>query len=214
MARSFTVSELETRVRLLGDWQNLESDYSDAGSYMSSGTLYRFMDAANSWAWNVYAHADEGWNAKRYTFTSVAQSASYALPSDFYVARGVEQAIDNSSAPAGWLPLRRADADDDSDVGLTAAQGSTVAYRYIGDWIELVPPPGDARQFRITYVPTAQVISSSLQTVDGVDGYEQVVVLKTVVLGKIREEKPYADVQAELNEHVAQMERNVKRRDR
>lgn len=212
MSRRFSVGELMTRMRIIGDWQNLDGDYSEAGSYMSSGTLMRFLDSGNAYAWNVYAEADEGWNLTRYSFSTVASSASYALPSDHFILKAVETTVDGVGT--GWLPLVRATVDDDRTVGSQTPVGGPSAYRLVGDSIELLPTPGDVRTVRLTYTPAAQVISSSLQTIDGIDGYEQVAVLKACILGRIREERPFADLQEQLSEHLEQMRRNVRRRDR
>lgn len=210
--RDFTVDELLIRVRVLGDWQNLDGDYSDAGSYMSSGTLMRLMDQAHEYAWNEYAESDEEWNVKRYTFATANGTAEYSLPSDLHLVRGVEAAVDSSDS--GWIPLARATVDDDGYVGSSAPVGGPTSYRLLSGTIELLPTPGDSRNVRLSYEPACPVISSSLQTVDGLNGFSSVVIFKTVVLGKIREEKPYGDVQNELNETLAQMRRIAKRRDR
>ena len=212
MARSFTVDQLVSRVRLLNDYLVADQDYSgDAPRAPSSGTLIGWLDAGNAYAWNIYAHADEGWYTTRHTFSTVAGSGTYDLPDDFLIARAVEGAMDD--AATGWVPLRRATVDDDSSTSSTG--GSTdFAYRWLGSQVELIPSPGQVTQIRLTYTPHAQVLSSSLQTVDGVDGYEQVVVLKACILARIREGQGYADLEAQLNEHLEQMNRNVKRRDR
>lgn len=212
MARTFTVAELLNEVRLLGDYKNLTDSYSDADSYMSSGTLMTFLDKANVYAWNVYAQADENWNVARYTFPTVNGTAEYALPSDLFILRSAEASVDQ--AATGWVPLTRATVDDDRYIGSTTPVGGPTSYRLLSGTIELLPTPGDVRNVRLTYTPTAQVISSSLQTIDGVNGFEQVVVLKATILARIREEKPYVDLQNELGEHLVQMKEIVRRRDR
>lgn len=204
MARNFSVGDLVTRMRKIGDWENLDADYSEAGSYMDSGTLIGFLDQAHAYAWDLYADADEGWNMTRSTVTLSGGSGS--VPSDMGKLRMVQVADGD-----GWRPLSRATSDDDS-VG-TGWVGGALSCRLVGDSIEVVPQDGTT-SVRLTYTPVAPVLSSSLQTVDGVDGYDQVVVLRACILGRIREEKDYRDLQQQLGEYEARMRQSIQRRDR
>jgi hypothetical protein len=206
MAATYTVAELLERVRLLGDYQNATGDYSDVGSHMSSGTLVTFMDVAYREAWEERSDADEGWALTGSSYTLSSGVPDYALPSDIHRVRSVDLYV----ADSGWVPLDRANRDDDS---YAATTGEPRAYRVVGDFLELLPIP-DGGTMRVRYCPSATRISSSLQTVPATDGFDQVVVLRTLVMAREREEKPADEFRADLAKAEQSFRRSVAGRDR
>src|SRR5690606_13183749 len=109
----------------------------------------------------------------------VSGSGPYDLPSDCSHLRAVQVRPQGQST--GWVTLRRADLDDDLDAGSSAT--SAEAYRHIGFQIELLPPPSGGTM-RLSYVPSPERLTSLSDTVFAVDGYENLLVLRTVRLLK------------------------------
>ena len=216
MGRTFTVGELIDRVRSLGDYLSLDGDYSgDAPSAPSSGSIIRFMDVAHRRAWEDWSRADEGWNVVRITGSTVVGQSEYPLPDDFHRLRAI-QVQDGIFAVPGWRTLQRANLNDDTWIGdgVTGLGAYPVAYRLLPDTYELLPTVGVTTPIRISYTPVAARLSSSLQTVPGTDGFDEVVVYRTLVMTREREEKDTSEFRLMAQEVEARFMEDVRRRDR
>ena len=53
----------------------------------------------------------------------------------------------------------------------------------------LAPTPGSVRGLRITYIPTAQELAIDADRFDGINGYEEMVLQKMLLLADFREER-------------------------
>lgn len=212
MPRGFTVQSCMDRARALGTYTNAQGNYADGQTAISSGTMLAYMDVAGVMAWNAYREADSGFANERYEFSLVPGSASYALPDDFGTLRAIQVAVDDSDS--GWVALRPATVDDDRWTGQSAPVGTSISYRFIADSLELVPTPGDSRTVRLTYVPQCPDFTDPTTVVRGDDGFDQVVVLRTLVMCRISEDRPYADLQQQVNEYESKVREAAKRRDR
>lgn len=210
MARTFTFGELIDRFRKIGEYEDLDGDYSsDAPSAPSSGTILTYMDVAHRRAWEHWSESDEGWNVVRVTASLSSSQSIYPLPDDFHRLRGLELSVGNG----GWFPLDRANSLDDSIAG--GSPGSyPVAYRLFSDSYELLPAPGTGASVRISYTPVAARISSSLQTCPGSDGFDEVVVYRSLVMSRQREEKDTSEFRASAVEIEQLFANQAKHRDR
>lgn len=218
MSRTYTFAELDTRFRKIGEYEDLDGDYSgDAPSAPSTGTVLTFMDVSFRRAWEDWSEADEGWNLTRFTASLVVGSGTYSLPSDFHRLRALEVMATTQGSVPGWQRLARANANDDLWVGNGAGGLGAYpeAYRLVGtDAYEVLPTPGVGGTIRISYTPTAARISSSLQTCPGTDGFDEVVVYRALVMSRQREDKDTSEFRAAAAEVEARFRESIRRRDR
>lgn len=214
MSRTFTVQQVIDLVRSIGCYENLDGDYSgDAPSAPSSGTLLRFIDRANRYAWEQWSAADAGWNLTYATATMVPSLGSYPLPTDCHRLTSVEISLGGQGFD-GFVPLERATQDDDS-WSSDSFDGSTPhAYRVMPDSITLLPAPGSAYVLRLGYTPVAPSITDPTQEIAGTDGYDDVVVYRTLVQCRQREEKDTREFASAAAEAIANFRQSIRRRDR
>ncbi len=209
MARIFTVGTLVTRVRILGDY--LEAPGTDyAESYMTDEVVIEALSVANADTSEVYAESDQDFNTVRSTLT-LSSASLYDLPDDFFTLRAVE--VEASDSVTGYYPLQRANADDNY-YGPYGGTASPQTYRLFGDQIELLPTSSGVGSVRLSYVPAAPILSSSLQTIDGVNGYEQLVVLRAIRYLRYRDGQSTADWDLQIREAEERMRKSCRRRDR
>lgn len=223
MGQPVTVGSMVTKVQLLGDYLVVDGDYSgDAPRAPATGTIIGWIDWANKRVWNELTDTDEDYALSRYILTTVQGSGTYALPDDYLKVRAVEMSPANEST--GWVPLRRATVDDDrwstdGTMSNPGMWGYPAAYRTFGDGtgnrvVELLPYPSSPLSVRVSYVPVAPTLSSSLQTVDAINGYDEVVVLRALIYSRAREGQDSSDFQLMLRDAWDQMVGSVKRSDR
>ncbi len=200
MANTFYVSDLVERVALLGDYLLLSDD-----DYMSAGTILTFMDEANARAWEEWSDTDEGWNLTRATASLVVGQSEYDLPVTCHKLRAIEV-----SQAQGWRRLVRASAYDDAYTG----PGAPASYRTLVSTIELLPTPNEAGTLRFTFCPSAPALVAQDQEISGDDGYDQYVVLRTLLMCRLREEKPTGDIERMLGDVMARFVKSISMRDR
>ena len=213
MARTYTVDELMTRMRKIGEYEVFDDDYSnDAPSAPSNETLITFIDVAHRKAWEAWSAADEGWNLTRVTGSTVADQSLYQLPEDFHRMKALEVRSSAVTIP-GWSKLARANADDDA-YDVASLGGLPTCYRLFGSQFELLPNPGSDLTYRVSYTPQAARISSSLQTIPGDDGFDEVVCYEALVMSRRREEKDTSEFRLAAATVMQTFESSIKRRDR
>lgn len=212
MSRSFQVADLLLRLRRLGDYETVigknTGDYSD--DRFTDPILTDFLSVSYARAYEELADADAGWSETYYTFSAFG-SGSYPLPTDMYRLRSVEGQVQSTNTT--WVPIPRATVDDDRYSSDLAGYGIPVAYREVGDSIELLPLSGSAT-VRLRYVQEPAVLSGSTQFVTGDCGMDQLTVLGALRLCRISEERPIAEVERLYDEQLARSVRSLKRRDR
>lgn len=212
MTRTFTVQQEIDLIRSIGEYEDLDGDYSaDAPSAPSSGTLITLLDRANQEAWEVWSASDEGWNTKRVLLDAAADfgpsGSFYALPDDFHRIRSVQYQV---GLNLGWETLRRANATDDLWTGYA---GLPMAYREFPAEIELMPQATQAT-VRLTYCPVAPRLSLVTDTVPGTDGYDLYLVYWTLVRTRQREDKDTSEFRLELERLRQALDEKSRRRDR
>lgn len=212
MARSFTVADLLTRLRRLGDYETVigrnTGDYSD--DRFPDTILTEFLSVSYARAYEELADADGGWAEVYYTFNAFG-SGSYALPADMYRLRSVEGQVQSTNTT--WVPIPRATVDDDRYGSYSTGYGIPVAYREMGDSIELLPLSGSAT-VRLRYVPEPAVLSGSAQSITGDCGLDQLTVLGALRLCRVSEERPVAEIETLYREQLGRSITSLKRRDR
>lgn len=133
--------------------------------------------------------------------TIVANGASsYALPSDHYQTVGVDYGITSSDR----IPLRRAMVQERTAYTFSASS-SAEAYRLKGATIVLLPPPSTGTYYHV-YITAASVLSSDADAIDGVNGWEQWIVLDVAVQMLLKRGDDVAALLAKQNEIKMEME--------
>lgn len=187
MARPVTRETLRDRI-----WQATDTE---RDPHISEAYLNDIISQEASELHGVLVQIDEDFFEKTNEFTAAGQEY-YALPADWYKTKGVEREVTTDE----WLPLERT-----TFRGRLAYQGSTgdaCAYRHAGTRLYLYPRPttGD---YRIVYVPAAPELSDDEETVDGVNGFDDLIVWKCCVRVAIRKENP--ELEASFEKRYAEV---------
>lgn len=187
MPRTFTVLQLRTRVREVAD---LENDQHWTDSEINS----RMSAAYGKYAAKL-VKAGLGYFPKstdQWTTDGVTQTR--ALPSTHFSTVAVDYKYDATN----WWPL---DEIDEREIYDYQWPGSyACSYLLDGANLTLYPLPA-VGTYRHVYVPAPADLTTDGQTVDGVSGWEQAIVLETAILCQLKD--PTADVIALVRERDA-----------
>lgn len=131
---------------------------------------------------------------KDYTFTTVNGQDLYALPTDFYVLQGVDLQMNQRV-----YPLRKFNFNDRFRQDITAfydIEGfrTNLRYRLEGNNIRFNMKPIENQSFRIWYSPVCPKLVTDADTFDGVNGWEEYIIVDAAIKCKIKEETDISEL--------------------
>jgi hypothetical protein len=184
MASTVALSVLRTRAKQRADMEN--------STFVSDAEWLSYINDSAAWLYDLLVKAyDEDYYLTSTTFeTSTASNYTWATISmtDFYKLRGV------SIIPVAGeeVPLKRYTFGDrgrtnnfysSNRLGRTALR-----YRLGGDSIEFRPTPQAGQTIKLWYIPSITLLSQDTDTIDGINGWEEFVVLNAAILAGTKEE--------------------------
>jgi hypothetical protein len=176
MARSFTVSELITRVR--------ERSNTERSNFVTDDEIIRYIDQAYTKLYDLIVQKFENYYIDEYSFTTDGTNNFFDLPATFYKMVGLDQLQSNSPAGDNALTVRPFNFNERNRYNnILFAVTAAAFYRYLiqGSKIKIMPQPSAGITFKMWYVPAPAKITTTVQTIDGVSGWEEVVILTAAI---------------------------------
>lgn len=165
MARSFTLAQLRTAVLQRG---GVENSYD-----LTPTVLNGFINSAAAELHDILRKKGDDALVTSQTLTSTIGLATVALPANFYKERLLQ--IADSSSPSGWNRMLPFTLDEAHRFG--QASGKNYRYRLQGGNIILSSTTPVVETFRLYYVPWAPIMTADADTLDGYNGYEELVIM-------------------------------------
>lgn len=174
MARSFTVGTLVTRAQRLADMEN--------SSFVTPSEWRAYLSASYARLYNRLASAGLAPVESTQTITGTGV-ATYALPTDYFATIRIDY-LDSGSRP---IPLVKMSTRNEHewDTGGTVSQAC--AYRIAKPYMKLLPKPSGG-SYRHLYIPAAADLDEDSDTVDGIAGWEDYIVIEAAIAAKMKEE--------------------------
>lgn len=142
--------------------------------------------------------------------TSDGVNDQISLPPDFFKLCGVDLQVGAKS----WTTLKSFTFSERNGSSESASLRSTnLRYRIHGDNLWLIPVPTAGQVFRIWYVPRVTALVNDSDTVDGVSGWEQYIILSAAIAAMVKEESDPSVLMAQLGAMVKQIEDAAENRD-
>lgn len=161
------VGDLTGSVRVLGAYDGSNQ----RNGFITPNFLIQRTSANHKVAYELLATADPDRVTVTSQYTLTSTTGSYPLPTDIFRLRAVDVRVGDR-----WDRLMRDDPSPLNSpwelttgfVGLTAAR-----YRLEGDHVFVSPDQSAGTVFRTTYIPAPVELTSSLQTIDGTAGVDE-----------------------------------------
>ena len=199
MARAVTLTTLQQRVQRR---VNLEG----ATTFLTTAELTDNINESIAHCYDLVrkAFGDDYYRAA-YSFSVTSGVSSYALPADFLDVISVDIQLSPTSIisakrytererniyrwfPTGWV------------------FGQPVFYRLVGGNINFIPNPSGPFTITVNYVPAATKLVNGSDTFDGINGWEEFVVLDAAIKCAIKDQR-YDLVQILQGERARQEQR-------
>lgn len=179
MAASVSLATIRTRAQLLADMDSPSS----ASTFVSTTAWNYWINACAQDLYDRLTQADPERYFSQTNITTVAGTILYALPSDFYRLLRVD-CVYGSGTPPLFYTLRKynlLEADAYQLPVYVNVAGPSYRYRLQGNNIALTPSPQTSVTLRLSYVPVMTQLVNDTDTLDGVNGWEEHVVLSVAL---------------------------------
>lgn len=164
-----TLAQMRTRVRERADMKN--------SSFVEDSELNQYINASYQELYDILVTSFEDYYTLPPVSFSLSSTDYYELPSDFYKLRGVDAAINNGDYyTMSPFDFARRNRQGQSMYRLDYVQFDK-NYRIIGNRIYITPSERAQGDYRIWYIPQATVLTSDTSTLDGINGWEEYVVI-------------------------------------
>lgn len=165
-----SLSSLRTRVRARADMKN--------SSFVEDDELNQYINSSYQELYDILvASFEDYYTLPAVAFTIASGVNYYTLPSDFYKLRGVDGNLDGSNYYT-LQPFNFADRNNfNQNLGVLNAAQYQNQYRIVGDRLYLTPEDNASGTYRLWYIPKATTLANDTDTLDGVNGWEEYIVV-------------------------------------
>lgn len=207
MARAFTVADIIRRVRQRCDQEN--------SSFISDTEMIDMIDSAYAEFYDYLTTVYERYNVTFATLVTEDGVQIYNLPANFYKLLGVDLKLDNTTN----IELERFEWAD-RNKGLNSTffsskfQGTNLEYNLVGeDQLVFSPEPSSGLELLIWYVPSAPKITTTTQIINGVNGWEEVIILECCIRIQAKQESDTSDYVRQKDNMIRRIEEAAQNRD-
>ncbi len=171
MASVVTLEQLQTRALERADMTNT--------SFVTTSRLNEYINASARELYDLLVSSyGQNYYASSATITLSGSNGANALPGDFYQLLGVD-VRDGSSGD--WTNVRPFSFPDRNMKQSTSGCISDSQYMLRGNNIVFIPTPPATAQAQIWYVPALPTLTGSAETFDGVNGWEEYIVIDVAI---------------------------------
>jgi uncharacterized protein YfkK (UPF0435 family)/uncharacterized protein YdcH (DUF465 family) len=206
MARTVTLSSIRTQVRQRADMVNSTFVDNDEINQFINNSITELYDLLVQKFGNEYF-------LNTYSFSTVAGTDSYALPTDFYKLTGVDILVNGTD----YLTLRPFMFSErnrfNGSVSRNILGVSDLRYRLLGSNIKFVPIPDSLQTIRLWYIPYVAELVSDSDTLNGVNGYEEYVIVDAAMKCLQKEESDVSVLFAQKQSLIKRIEEAAENRD-
>lgn len=178
-----TLAELRQQVRQRADVEN--------SNFVSDAELNAYINSSYKELYDLLvATFEDYYTLDPVEFTLSGSTYTYDLPTNFYKLRGLD--YKESSGGSDWWTVRPFVFTERNRVNNTFI-GNVYAwdqrsYRIVGDKLYIYPQENAKGTYRIWYVPRATELAADTDTLDGVNGWEEYVIVDAAMKILIKEE--------------------------
>lgn len=186
MASNVTLLQVRTEVRQRTHYEN--------SGFVTDTELNGWINRSAKELYDLLVTTFEAYNLSN-ADSAIASGNTFAVPADFYKLLGVDYIV---ALPDQLQALPR--------IGWQERNGSRYGYDLRGSNVHILPYSWAAgRTFRLSYVPVLATLAADGDSFDGIDGYEEYVILDVClkILAKAeRDGTSFAQAKAAMKERI------------
>jgi len=186
--KTVTLLSLRTQSRQRADMENT--------TFVSDTELNGYINASASELYDLLIGVYEDYKITSQSVSIVANTDTYSLPNDFYKLRGVDLVLDSLGNAVTLKPFNFQERNSYLFTPTWNVVGlSYLRYHLQGDSIRFVPVPSSSQTLKLWYIPSITTLSADGDTLDGVNGFEEYVVIDAAIKMRIKEETDTSELE-------------------
>lgn len=191
-----TLAQFRTRTRQRADMEN--------STFVSDSELNGYINQSITELYDLLVASNSEYFLSSTTSTVASGDSTITLPSDFYKLRGVDFYLGGR-----WCDLEQFNFNERNlDSTTYSFAGTQVKYRLQGSTLKFIPEDNASGQYRIWYTPIPTALSSDSDSFDGINGWEEYVVVDAAIKCLIKEESSTNElmqIKAQLAKRISDM---------
>jgi hypothetical protein len=166
---STTLLNMRERVRARADMKN--------SSFVEDDELTQYINSSYQELYDLLVASFEDYYTATPLSINITSGNSFDLPVDFYKLRGVDGKLDNNNFFT-LQPFNFAERNiNRQGVGIINSNIWYTQYRIVGNKILITPEDNATGNYRLWYIPRCPILVSDIDTLDGINGWEEYVVV-------------------------------------
>ena len=202
MSNTVTLAELRVRCR---QRSNMEKS-----PFISEPELNAYINSSFAELYDLLVSKFEDYYTTTSTFT-ISSGNTEALPSDFYKLRGVDFQLDANN----WVSVKKFVFAKRNTINRTLRSDSAneIQYRIVGSNLHIEPSDNATGNYQLWYTPVYTPLSADTDTVDGVNGWEEYIVIDVAAKMLAKEESSTTHLDNEKAAMHARIDNMAQNRD-
>ena len=185
MAQNVTLAYLKEQVRARADQQNSQ--------FISDAELTDYINGSASSLYDMLVKAAEDYYVVSQVVPIVQGTNEYTLPTNFYKVLGVDYTVNSKPVPMSRFNFR-----DRHLYNYLDARPEIVRYATWGNSVVFRPQAPQIANFTIWYVPAITKMVLDTDTIDGVNGWEEYIILDAAIKCMVKEESDTTALMTQL----------------
>lgn len=188
---TITASDLKLRTRQRADMENSE--------FVSDSELLFYINNSYAELYDILVSKFEDYYVKNppYEFSITGSNYTATLPTDFYKLRGLDRSASGGSDWYTIHPFQFEQRNDNRSRFIYRALYPDARYRIYGNQLIIVPNDMASGNYRLWYVPKYTPLVLDSDTVDGVNGWEEYIVIDAAIKCLQKEESDVSTLMAQ-----------------
>lgn len=176
-----TLAELKTQSRQRADMEN--------STFIGDDELTTIINSSASELYDLLIGVFEDYKLTSSTLSITPNTDTYNLPSDFYKLRGVDLVLDANGNAVTLKPFNFGERNNYMFTPTWNVVGLPyLRYHLQGNSMRFVPIPSTTQTVKLWYIPAITRLVNPSDTLDGVNGFEEYVIVDAAMKMRIKEE--------------------------
>ena len=206
MAKLVTLANLKLRCREAADMIHSQ--------FVTDPELIRYINSSAQELYDILVLAyGEDYYVSNTPYEFISDGTPKDLPADFYKAVGVDALIGGGN----YITLKPFEFTErnrfNGPTNLLINNNSPLRYKIQGNKITWAPGTSGNNNIRVWYIPVMTELAIDADTLDGVNGYEELVIIDTAIKMKTKQEDDVSVLMARKQELLRRIEKVSQDRD-
>lgn len=205
MANTKTLSAIRDSIRQRCDMVN--------STFITDAEFNNMINSSYAELYDILVSRFEDYYTTSTSSTVTSGNYQIAVPADFYKLRGVDRLTSGTE----YYSLKGFNFSERNSYNNSAVFNTfnqiDIRYRLVGSNIELTPQSSAPGTYRLWYIPTYTTLSSDSDTLDGVNGWEEYIIVDCCIKALEKEESNTATFERQKKELRKRIEEMASLRD-